>query len=102
MAVPSERVILSRPEEVRASNDHIAERAVRLHFVSRVPMLCECGDVRCQSIILIGLGRYEELRTKGFLTAPDHPMEGAEPALREDGFWLQRRADGGERRQPRG
>lgn len=81
---------LSRSEEVRSSNEHIAERAVRLHFVSRVPMLCECSDPRCQAIILVGLDRYHELQDSGFLTAAQHAIEDAEPALREDGFWLQR------------
>lgn len=53
-------------------------------------MLCECSDPRCQTIISIGLDRYHELRDSGFLTAAQHAIEGAEPALREDGFWLQR------------
>lgn len=83
-------MILSRPEEVRSSNDHVAERAVRLHFVSRVPMLCECSDPGCQAIILIGLERYDELRESGFFTAVGHTIENAGPALREDGYWLQR------------
>lgn len=81
---------LSRSEEVRSSNDHIAERAVGLRFVSRVPMLCECSDPRCQSIFLIGLERYDELRDTGFFTAPDHGIEDAEPAEREGAYWLQR------------
>lgn len=81
---------LSRSEEVRSSNEHIVERAVRLHFVSRVPMLCECSNPRCRTIVLIGLDRYHELRESGFLTAAGHVIDDAEPALREDGFWIQR------------
>lgn len=88
MSAQRERVRLSRSEEVRASNDHIAKRALRLRFVSRVPMLCECRDPGCASIILIARERYEELRDEGFFTAPGHPIEDAEPALREDGYWL--------------
>jgi hypothetical protein len=74
-----ERAYLSRSEEIRSSNDHIAERALKLRFVSRVPMLCECSDPDCKSIILIGLDRYDRLRTSGFFTAPDHTIEDAEP-----------------------
>ncbi len=81
---------LTRSEEVRSSNEHIAERAIQLHFVSRVPMLCECSNPRCQTIVLIGLDRYHELRESGFLTAAGHAIEDAEPELREDGYWLQR------------
>jgi hypothetical protein len=90
MAVQRERLILSRSEEVRSSNDHIAQQAVRLRFVSRVPMLCECSDPGCHSIILLDRERYEELRADGFFTIPGHSVDGAEPALRENGFWLQR------------
>jgi hypothetical protein len=90
MSAQRERVKLSRSEEVRASNDHIAERAVRLRFVSRVPMLCECSDPHCQSMLLVALERYDELREIGFFTTPDHTVDDAEPALREDGYWVQR------------
>jgi len=83
-------MILSRSEDARSSNDHIAERAVRLHFVSRVPMLCERGDPSCHSILLIGLERDDELRDTGFFTAPNHTIDNAEPGLREDGYWLHR------------
>jgi hypothetical protein len=90
MSAQRERVRLSRSEEVRSSNDHIAERALRLRFVSRVPMLCECSAPDCQAIVLVGLERYGELRETGFFTAPDHTVEDAQPALQEDAFWLQR------------
>ena len=61
-------------------------------------MLCECSEPGCQSIVLIGLGRYDELRETGFFTVPDHPVEEAEPALRADDYWLQRPLEpGGER-----
>lgn len=90
MSAQRERVQLSRSEEVRSSNDHIAERAVRLRFVSRVPMLCECSDAGCRSIILVGLDRYQELRASGFFTTPGHTIDDAEPALERDGYWLQR------------
>jgi hypothetical protein len=53
-------------------------------------MLCECGDPSCQTFILIGLARYNELRNSGFLTAAAHTIDDGEPELREDGYWLQR------------
>ena len=90
MSAQKERVYLSRSEEVRCSNEHIAERAAQLHFVSRVPMLCECSDPNCQTIVLISLDRWEELRGSGFLTAPNHRIGHATLAARDDGYWLQR------------
>jgi len=99
MSAQRERAELSRPDQVRSSNDHIAERAVRLHFVSRVPMLCECSDPDCRSIILVALDRYHELRPSGFFTAPSHGIEDAEPALREDGYRLQRPTPGAQARR---
>ena len=101
MSAQRERVRLSRSEEVRSSNDRIAERALRLRFVSRVPMLCECSDERCQAIVLVGLDRYAELRESGFFTAPDHAVDDAEPAVREGGYWLQRPAGDPARRDRR-
>jgi hypothetical protein len=66
--------------DVRAGNDRIAEQAERLQFVSRVPMLCECGARDCRTIVLIELDEYYEVRRDpdSFLTAPGHDIEGAE------------------------
>ena len=66
--------------DVRAGNDRIAEQAERLQFVSRVPMLCECGARDCRTIVLIDLDEYHEVRRDpdSFLTAPAHDVEGAE------------------------
>ena len=88
MSAQAERAQLTRPEDVRGSNDRIAERAAQLHFVSRVPMLCECSEHGCQTIVLIELDRYQQLRERGYLTAPEHPVEDAAPIVREDGYWL--------------
>jgi hypothetical protein len=90
MSAQRERAQLTRSEQVRVSNERIAKRAVRLRFVSRVPMLCECSNPNCQAIILIGLTRYDELSGSGFLTAPSHTIEDGVTELREDGYWLQR------------
>lgn len=61
---------VTKTEDVRESNERIADRAERFHFVSRVPMLCECASPECQQIFLIGLDRYHELRPGGALAAP--------------------------------
>ena len=92
MSAQAERAQLTRPETVRGSNDRIAQRAAQLHFVSRVPMLCECSDPGCQTIVLIELDRYQELRKRGYLTAPEHAVDEAAPIAQEDGYWLHRPA----------
>jgi len=51
-------------------------------------MLCECSDPGCQTIFLIELDRYQELRERGYLTAPEHAVEDAAPITREDGYRL--------------
>ena len=83
----------SRPDEVRSGNDRIAERAEQLHFVSRVPMLCECSDPDCSQIVLIDLDAYRQLRAdpRRYLTAPEHTLEGAKLEAKYRGYWLLRR-----------
>ena len=72
-----------RPVDARAANDRIAEKARRLQFLSRVPMLCECSTPSCHTLVMVGLDEYEQIRADrdSFLTAPGHEVEGA--ALRE-------------------
>jgi hypothetical protein len=74
------------------SNDVVAERALRYRFTSRVAMLCECDDVSCDRIFLIGLEPYREARAEGVtLTAPGHAVTGAEPDERLEEYWVHRR-----------
>ena len=81
---------MSRPETARQSNERIAAQAERYHFVSRVPMLCECSDHRCQELFLIGLDEYRQARRNGgFLTAPTHTVEDAEQVEERPDYWLQ-------------
>jgi hypothetical protein len=93
MAVRELAINSDRPDEVRLGNDRIAERAEQLHFVSRVPMLCECGQPGCSQMVLIGLEEYRQLRADGrrYLTAPDHCLERAIVEAKLSGYWLQRR-----------
>ena len=69
----------NRPLDARAANDRIAEKAHRLRFHSRVPMLCECSAPGCQTIVMVDLDEYEQIRgeRENFLTAPGHEVEGA-------------------------
>jgi hypothetical protein len=83
---------VTRPESARQSNERIAEQAERLHFVSRVPMVCECADGDCRQIILLGLEEYRAARLEAdFLTAPGHAIANAGPAERRRDYWLQAR-----------
>jgi hypothetical protein len=63
----------------RTANDRIAQKAEQLHFVSRVPMLCECSAPDCRSIVMIALADYYEIRLTedSFITAPGHQADGA-------------------------
>jgi hypothetical protein len=62
--------------EARKANDRIAEKAAQLRFVSRVPMVCECSDPGCRTIVMVGLDEYREIRKGDVLvTAPGHEAE---------------------------
>jgi hypothetical protein len=65
--------------DARRANDRIAAKAEQLRFVSRVPMLCECTDPACRTIVLIALVDYHAIRRSdgSVLTAPGHLVEGA-------------------------
>lgn len=93
MSAQRRRAYLTRPETARHSNDRIAEQASRYRFVSRVPMLCECGDPDCERIVLISLEAYQELRRDrdAFLTAPGHILGGGIQEFAGTDYWIQRR-----------
>ncbi|HEY2354937.1 MAG TPA: hypothetical protein VGH79_08595 [Gaiellaceae bacterium] len=65
-----------RASEVRQVNDRIAEKAERMRFVSRVPMICECDD-DCRAVVMVSLEDYHALRRDpdAVLTAPGHSVE---------------------------
>ena len=52
-------------EDTRAANDRIASSAKRLHFVSRIPFICECDDRRCRATVLLHESEYAERRQTG-------------------------------------
>ena len=65
--------------DARKANDRIAEKAQRLHFVSRVPMLCECSARACRTIVMIGLDDFRRMRSDDdVLLAPGHELERAD------------------------
>ena len=78
--------------DARAGNDRIAEQAERLQFVSRVPMLCECSDRFCRTIVMISLPDYHEIRrdSDSFITAPGHEAEGAKLEREGPGYAIRR------------
>jgi hypothetical protein len=79
--------------DARRANDRIAEKAKQLHFVSRVPMLCECRARNCRTVVLVGLDDYREIRESGdaFLTAPGHGAD-SELERRMPGYEIRRAA----------
>jgi hypothetical protein len=68
-----------RSLDARAANDRIAEKAKRLQFHSRVPMVCECSRLDCHTIIMVSLHEYQEIRAHpdNFLIAPGHDLDGS-------------------------
>lgn len=82
----------NRPLDARAANDRIAEKAQRLQFHSRVPMLCECGRQGCQTLLMVSLPEYEQIRrdTDNFLTAPGHEIDGASLSERGSDYDVRR------------
>ena len=84
--------------DARAANDRIADKAERLRFQSRVPMICECSDTDCRDLVMIRLEEYRALRQdpNNFLTAPGHDADRAELLTETPGYDIrrERRRDG--------
>ena len=91
-----------RAMDARKANDRIAEKAEQLRFVSRVPMICECSDPACRTIVMITLGDYYAVRQSAdaLLTAPGHRAGGAALETRTPDYDVRRvgRSDDGDRR----
>lgn len=93
-----------RSLEARAANDRIAEKAKRLQFLSRVPMLCECSAADCRTIVMVALDDYQEIRRDpdNFLVARGHELEASRAENEEADYEIRRvrhgpRDAGGER-----
>jgi hypothetical protein len=63
----------SRSQQRRQSNEQLARSAARLHFVSRVPFLCECNDLECRELVPLFLADYEQARSQP-ITASGHKI----------------------------
>jgi hypothetical protein len=74
--------------DARRANDRIAEKAERLRFVSRVPMMCECADRGCRAVVMIGLEDYHAVRrdVDAFLTASGHASAESHLESQEPGY----------------
>ena len=66
-------------QRARTANDHLAETAARLRFVSRVPFLCECDDPGCSEFVLLSVEDYHLAKVQA-ITAPGHQPEGGQRA----------------------
>jgi hypothetical protein len=66
--------------DARAANDRIAEKAQKLRFLSRVPMVCECSSPTCRALVMLTLSEYRGIRLDPnlLLTAPGHDAGQAE------------------------
>ena len=87
-----------RRVDARAANDRIAEKARRLQFRSRVPMVCECSAGECRTVVMVALDEYEEIRrdADSFLIAPGHALEASHPQRETADYEIRRVA-----REPR-
>lgn len=83
----------SRAMDARAANDRIAAKAEQLHFLSRVPMMCECSSPGCRKVMMVPLDEYHEIRREPnlLLTAPGHDADHAQVEKEADGYEVRRR-----------
>jgi hypothetical protein len=82
----------SRAMDARAANDRIAAKAEQLHFLSRVPMMCECSSPGCRKIMMVALDEYREIRREPdlLLAAPGHAADRAELEQEASGYEIRR------------
>lgn len=68
-------------DDTRDANERIAEAAKRLHFVSRIPFICECSDPSCRTPVLLHGQEYAERRRSGTpIVLPAHAVAAAPDA----------------------
>jgi hypothetical protein len=83
----SEERIARNDAVFREANERIRASA-EAYDAETVPFLCECADLSCRTVILLGLPEYEAIRASGrrFLNAPGH-----EETHEGDGWVVERR-----------
>jgi hypothetical protein len=62
----------------REANNRIADRAVELDWRGPLPLLCECDDRRCFTLVRVTLEEYESVRAhpEQYLMRPGHQLAG--------------------------
>ena len=82
--------------DARAANDRIAEKAERLRFISRVPMMCECSGPGCRKLVMITLEDYRAIRRDpaNLITASGHVADRAELLQETPGYDIRRTSGG--------
>jgi hypothetical protein len=74
-------------EAVRQANERIAEKAIRLRFVARVPFICECDDPDCVEFIPLHPRDYAERSARSYVVLPGHGGAGRwRPEIDVDGY----------------
>jgi hypothetical protein len=65
---------MTKCESARNTNNRIARQAAARRLASMFPMVCECDDAMCSTVVLVSLGQFEQLRTRpsDHLLAPGH------------------------------
>jgi hypothetical protein len=88
----SKRTYGSKSAKIRASNEQVARQAEQHRLVSRVPLVCECDDPDCNTIVSLRLSEYHDLRSDPsyFLTSPGHTLSNARPTHMTKRYWIHR------------
>ncbi len=73
----------------RAANEQIEQRRAEIGFGGKTPLLCECPDERCSTIVRLSSEDYARVRAQParYLVVPGH-AEGADVVERQAGHWV--------------
>ncbi len=73
----------------RAANARIEQRSSEIGFGGKTPLLCECADERCSTIVRLSSEDYARVRAQPahFLVVPGH-APAAEVVERQPGHWV--------------
>lgn len=55
---------MTRRESARNTNNRIAQQAASRGLASMFPMVCECDDPLCTTVVLVSLREFEQLRAE--------------------------------------
>jgi len=73
----------------RAANARIEQRSGEIGFPGKTPLLCECADETCSTIVPLSSEDYARVRAypARFLVVPGH-APAAEVVERQPGHWV--------------